>query len=339
MPFHPTWESVVSTLVHPLTGAPVVPLGMTRSGRIIWPVMGGSQPAGEPPSPGQQPAPPAGPSAPPGPSPQPSPGQQPPPPMFPPSPATGAVNENGYPDHTPVQHMSAEQQTAYWRAYARRNEDRIKAMGDYADLKLQAEAYRKHLDETATEHQKAVTAAEARGRQTALAEAGSQMVEAYVRAAASGRMHEEQVSALLQGLDRTRFVNPGTGQVDAQMISGYIAMLAPQQPPGVVPAPAYAPPMPAQNGQVPPVAQWPGQPHVPFSQVGQPPQLYPPQQGQQPWPTYPPQSAQQPSPPDMGGERQVPRYGQAQFPAAPVSGLEAGKAFARSRFGVKPAQQ
>jgi hypothetical protein len=253
------------------------------------------------------------------------------------------LNEHGYPDHTPVQNMPPEQQAAYWRAYARRNEDRIKQMGDYTQLKEQAEAYQKHLAETATEQQKAVTAAEQRGRQAALAEAGSQMVEAYVRAAATGRMSDEQVGTLLQGLDRTRFVNPANGQVDAQMISGYIAMLAPQ--PAGMPAPAYAPPLPGQ----PPVAPYGVAPQAwqqPPNTTGVPPvpapQLYPPhQQGQQQWPVYPPQAAQQqpPAQPDMGGDRQVPRYGQAQYPAAPVSGLEAGKAIARSRYGTKPAQQ
>lgn len=325
---------------HPLTGAPIVPLGYTKSGRVIWPVMGGSQPSGEPNTP------PAATPAPPGPAPQPNPANpanQPPPPMFPP-PGMG-LNEHGYPDHTPVQNMSVEHQAAYWRAYARRNEDRIKAMGDYADLKKQSEAYQKHLEETATEQQKAVSAAEQRGRAAALAEAGSQMVEAYVRAAATGRMSEEQVSTLLQGLDRTRFVNPASGQVDAQMISGYISMLAPPMPgAGGMPAPAYAPPIPGQLPGVPFGAyqQQPGYPPNPAGAVApvpNQPHLYPGQQPGGQWPVYPPQPQTPGGAPDMG-DRQVPRYGQAQYPPAPVSGLEAGKAVARARFGTnKPASQ
>jgi hypothetical protein len=273
-----------------------------------------------------------------------------------PPPATGATgnNENGYPDHTPVQAMNAEQQAAYWRTYARRNEDRIKQMGDYQQLKEQADAYSKLLAETQTEQQKAVTAAEARGRTAALAEAGSQMVEAYVRAAATGRMSEEQVSTLLQGLDRTRFVNPGNGQVDAAMISGYIAMLAPAAPMAGWPgAPVYAPPVPATGQvQMPPGTTFtnapPGQ--QPLTYPGQQPgygqQPYPQQQqqpGQAPWSVYPPQQQpqqpQQPAtPPAMGDGRQVPSYGQAQFATPPASGFEAGKAVARARF-AKPATQ
>lgn len=320
--------------IHPLTGAPVRPLGVSKHGRLIWPVMGGSQPTEPPPAPTPAATPPAPTPAAPGPAPQPNPSyppNQPPPPMFPP-PGAG-LNDNGYPDATPVQNMTPEQQTAYWRAYARRNEDRIKAMSDYTALKEKAQAYEKHLAETASEQEKAVTAAEQRGRHAALAEAGAQMVEAYVRAAATGRMSDEQVSTLLQGLDRSRFVNPGSGQVDAQMISGYVAMLAPA--PVAAAAPAYAPPLPVP-GQPPVPAGAPGWPppqhHQQQQAAGQvPPQLYPGQQ----WPVYPPQPAP-PAQPDMGDGRQVPRYGQGQFPTPPVSALEAGKAVARARFH-KPA--
>lgn len=44
--------------LHPLTGAPIVPLGYRKDGRAIWPIMGGSEPAGEP-APAGDPAPPA----------------------------------------------------------------------------------------------------------------------------------------------------------------------------------------------------------------------------------------------------------------------------------------
>ncbi len=247
---------------------------------------------------------------------------QPPLPGMPPvpTPGTGAVNEHGYPENTPVTSMTAEQQAAYWRLYARRNEDRVKQMGDYAQLKEQAEAYQKYLQDSQTEQQKAVAEAEARGRKAALAEAGGHMVEAYVRASAAGRMSGEQVDTLLQGLDRTRFVNPSTGQVDAAMVQSYIAMLAP------APAAPLYPVMP--GAQAPGVAQT----YNPNQPVTYPPATtvawgYPPQQ-------VPGQPL--PAQPDMGAQRQVPNYGQAQFPAPQPRGLEAGRAAARARFG-KPA--
>jgi hypothetical protein len=37
-----------NTLLHPLTGAVLCPVGYRRDGRAIWPIMGGSEPAGDP---------------------------------------------------------------------------------------------------------------------------------------------------------------------------------------------------------------------------------------------------------------------------------------------------
>ncbi len=332
LPVHPTKR-------HPLTGKPLQALGLTSNGRVIWPVMGGSQPTGEP-QPNPTPGPPPGPPQP-GPNPNPHPAAIPMPPVptpagLPATPPAMGNGEHGYPENTPVNHMTADQQAAYWRHYARRNEDRLKQMGDYAQLKEQAEAYQKYLQESATEQQRAVAEAEQRGRKAAAAEYGGQMVEAYVRAAATGRMTEEQVNTLLQGLDRTRFVNPATGQVDAQMVQGYVSMLAPAPlpTPGYVPAPGV---MPA--GVVYP----PGGPQAPGVAV-QPQLTYPPAgtqtvgapaQAQVAWNGYPPQPGQPPAQPDMGASRQVPSYGQAQYPTPQPRGLEAGKAIAQQRFGSK----
>jgi hypothetical protein len=336
LPVHPTKR-------HPLTGKPLQALGFTKRGAAIWPVMGGSQPTGEP-HPNPVPGPPPG--APhPGPNPNPGPPQQSqivpaPPGQFPqtPPPQTPGTGNgaDGYPENTPVQQMNAEQQAAYWRHYARRNEDRLKQMGDYAQLKEQAEAYQKYLLDSQTEQQKAIAEAEQRGRKTALAEAGGHMVEAYVRASAAGRMSEEQVSTLLQGLDRNRFVNPATGQVDAQMVQGYISMLAPAPmvpgyPGGVMPPGVLYPPANTTVGMPPGAVTVPGQ---------QPQMTYPPAQPQQqqpgPW-GYPAQPApgQPPAQPDMGAQRQVPSYGQAAYPIPQPRGLEAGKAIAQARFGSK----
>lgn len=325
LPVHPT-------LRHPITGAPLQAIGVTADGRAIWPVMGGSQPLGEqqpgsppsPPQPNPNPGPPPGPPQP-GPNPNPAAAIPLPPGPIPPQLPGAGNGEHGYPENTPLAQMSVEQQAAYWRHYARRNEDRLKQMADYAQLKEQAEAYQKYLQESQTEQQKAIVEAEQRGRKTALAEAGGHMVEAYVRAAATGRMTEEQVSTLLQGLDRTRFVNPATGQVDAQMVSAYVGMLAPA--PVAVTYPPQFLPQPGMAQPVPPAGQ---------------PLTYPPAgQPQQPvqWNGYPPQQlAGQPMPGDPNAQRQVPSYGQAQYPIPQARGLEAGRAVARERFAKKSTQ-
>jgi hypothetical protein len=63
-----------ATLVHPLTGQPIEAIGVRRDGSPIWPVMGGSQPTGEP----TPPAPPADPAPAPKPGPPPAPASPPP---------------------------------------------------------------------------------------------------------------------------------------------------------------------------------------------------------------------------------------------------------------------
>lgn len=45
-----------------------------------------------------------------------------------------AVNENGFPDATPVADMAAEHQAAYWKHHARKHEARASAVPDAAEL-------------------------------------------------------------------------------------------------------------------------------------------------------------------------------------------------------------
>jgi len=101
--------------VHPYTGLQAI--AVLPSGRIVWPIMGGSVDGGQP----QGTAEPAtGQPAPVAPAPTaPAPDQQP---------AQATAGDRGYPDNTPVADMSVEQQAAYWRHHARKHEDRLKAI-------------------------------------------------------------------------------------------------------------------------------------------------------------------------------------------------------------------
>lgn len=102
--------------VHPFTGLQA--LAVLPSGRVVWPVLGGSEDGGQPqgqasPAMGQPSAPTAA--------------------VVPSQPAqpvqgTPAVGERGYPENTPVADMSADQQVAYWRSHARKHEDRLKSI-------------------------------------------------------------------------------------------------------------------------------------------------------------------------------------------------------------------
>lgn len=147
--------------------------------------------------------------------------------------------------------MNAEQQAAYWRTQARKHEQRVKSMGDYEDLKTKAEEYAKLVESQQSEQEKAVAEARRQGRTEALTEAGAQLVEQWVRAAANGRLAEESVNALLEGLDRTRFLTK-QGGVDTAKVTAFVNQLALAVP---APAPAGEPAAGTPAGQQQPPAQ------------------------------------------------------------------------------------
>lgn len=282
-------------------------------------------------------------------------------PQYPPQPgqppATGT--DLGYPPNTPVDQMTLDQQVSYWRAYARRNEDRIKARGDYDDLKAKAAQYDQLVSSTQTDQQRAITEAAARARNEAIVEAGGRLVEGWVKAAAAGRLDEERVNALLSGIDRRAFVNQATGDVDTDKVYAYVNSVAPPAWPVAAPvamvaaAPGQQPATGAQPGWPAPP---PGQPVYPAQPVypGQP--VYPAQPGQPVYPAQPvyPGAAGQPVYPAAPGyppgyvfppnvqpgapglaPGQTPDFGQGQPRTPQPAGLAAGKAVAASRFGDK----
>lgn len=77
-----------------------------------------------------------------------------------------------------------------------------------------------------SEQEKAVSAAKAEGRTEALREAGTRMVDAEVRAAATGR--NVDTDALLEGLDRSKFLD-ADGDPDRDSITAWIDRVAPAQ--------------------------------------------------------------------------------------------------------------
>lgn len=270
-------------LLHPITKLPVYPIGFRRDGRPIWPVFGGddtnspAQPAGQPPAPApapvqQQPAPQPTPATvwpqqqpsqgtfsppPPGGAPQqqPAPQQQQQRAAVTPGNAVDPVTgeDLGYPDRTPQTEMSPEQQLAYWKHKARVHETRTKAMADYDDLKQTAEKYQQLVSASQSETERAVAEAHRQGRAAALTEAGSGLVDQWLRAAAHNRMPEESVTALLQNLDRSKFLHQNGG-VDTDKVYAFIGSFAPagaapaaqQQPPAVNGAPGTGQQPPAQ---------------------------------------------------------------------------------------------
>lgn len=92
--------------------------------------------------------------------------------------------------------------------------------------KTQETELQKLRDANLNEVDKAIIAAKEEGKSEALREAGLGRVEDAVRAAAGGR--QVDVDALLDGLDRTKFLEDDGGP-DREAITAWVEKLAPQQ--------------------------------------------------------------------------------------------------------------
>lgn len=105
-----------------------------------------------------------------------------------------------------------------WQALARKNEDRAKANAAAA----------KELDEfrkaAMSDQERAVAEARAAGAAEVRAAFASRLVDAEVRAAAAGRPVD--VDALLEGLDRSRFLTDD-GEPDTKAIAAWVDRVAP----------------------------------------------------------------------------------------------------------------
>lgn len=106
-----------------------------------------------------------------------------------------------------------------WKSQARKHEQRAKANAEAA------KELEKLRSESMTEQERAVEAAKAATRAELLIEVGSRLVDAEVRAAAAGRSLD--VDALLDGLDRSRFIDDD-GEPDRDAIASWVDRIAPQ---------------------------------------------------------------------------------------------------------------
>lgn len=197
-----------------------------------------SQPAIQPP-----PAPASAPTPPPAPAPAPAPvppaPAPAPAPVPAPAPAPAPPANDGYPANTPIQQMTDAQQAAYWKHYARQHETTANSRGDYDTLKAKAEEFDRQQAANATEAQKAVAEAARVATEKAREAYLPQLVAAKFEVAVGSRLTAEQLAAVLEPLDLSKFVD-ASGNVDAVKVATFAANIGGQQQqtpgaPGVFP--------------------------------------------------------------------------------------------------------
>lgn len=114
------------------------------------------------------------------------------------------------------------------QALDRMKAERAQAVKEAKELRRELESVRLS---SLSDAEKAVELARAETRQETLRAVGGRLVDAEVRAAAAGRLATEQVDALLEGLDRSRFITDD-GDVDRDALASWVGRFAPSTNPG-----------------------------------------------------------------------------------------------------------
>lgn len=133
-------------------------------------------------------------------------------------PAPPAEPPKDQPKPEPGKNWKAEHEKAV--AEARKWEDRAKAnLGAAKELDTLKRT-------TMTDLEKAVADARDEGRTLALKEASAALVDAKIEAAATGRLNPAQLASLLDGIDRSKFVDDA-GLIDTAKVSKFVDSVAP----------------------------------------------------------------------------------------------------------------
>lgn len=121
------------------------------------------------------------------------------------------------------------------QALDRMKAERAQAVKEAKELRRELESVRLS---SLSDAEKAVELARSETRTDVLRQVGGRLVDAEVRAAAAGRLATEQVEALIEGLDRSRFITD-EGDVDRDALLSWVgrfpaAPSGPQRPLGDV---------------------------------------------------------------------------------------------------------
>lgn len=154
----------------------------------------------------------------------------------PPTAESTPASGKGFPAETPVADMTSDQQVAYWKHYARRNEDNLKAYHGFSPdqlTELQTELGQLR-DEKLSADEKTLKAARAEATQAAAdatrAEYLPKLQAAEVKSIASGVISGDRLKAFMEFADPSKFVGD-SGDIDEVKVMGALTAMygAPQQ--------------------------------------------------------------------------------------------------------------
>ena len=144
---------------------------------------------------------------------------------------TGSTSTAGEPNtSSSAQNNSTFNQADVDRIVKERLSRESAKYADYDQLKERATQWDKFVEESKPEQEKALTAAKQEAEKVAYdkarSEFGGKLVQAHLQAAAAGRLSEGAVSALVAGVDTSRFLTEA-GDVDTAKVTQFIDGIAP----------------------------------------------------------------------------------------------------------------
>lgn len=139
---------------------------------------------------------------------------------------------------TPTEEASKPEPKTFDEVYVKQL--RSEAAKYRSEAKTAAEELEKLRVAAMSEQERAIAEARIEGRTLALHELGSRLVDAEIRAAASGRLKDGQMRILLQGLNRSAFLTDD-GAVDEKAVREFVNGIAPApaEPQGPPPDPRF----------------------------------------------------------------------------------------------------
>lgn len=139
----------------------------------------------------------------------------------------------GFPDNTPLEDMTEEQRTAYWKYHSRKHEQTLRDLGDVEELKRNAQAWTDHeknrdknQESLDTQIAQARAEGKAEGRNEAMRESGLNTVKDLFKAKVGDRRTEEELDEFLEDVDLARFLK-SDHTIDTDKIDSKVKLFAP----------------------------------------------------------------------------------------------------------------